>query len=100
PQLVGSHPAFTQIVGRLPAFSRTEAPVLITGETGTGKEMCARAIHHLTRRRDFPFIPVDCAAIPDHLFENELFGHARGAYTDAQTDQKGLVAIADGGTLF
>ncbi|HXB69547.1 MAG TPA: sigma-54 dependent transcriptional regulator [Candidatus Acidoferrales bacterium] len=100
PQLVGSDPAFVEILQRLRAFGRTEAPVLITGETGTGKEMCARAIHHLSPRRSFPFIPVDCAAIPDHLFENELFGHARGAYTDAQSDQKGLVSLAGGGMLF
>jgi two-component system response regulator GlrR len=62
--------------------------------------MCARAIHHVTRRRNLPFIPVDCGAIPGHLFENEVFGHARGAFTDAQREQKGLVAMADGGTLF
>jgi DNA-binding NtrC family response regulator len=73
--------------------------VLITGETGTGKEMCARAIHHLGPRRDRPFIPVDCASIPENLFENELFGHARGAYTHADGNQKGLVALAEGGTL-
>src|SRR5207247_1989977 len=69
-------------------------------ETGTGKELCARAIHHLSSRRSFPFIPVDCAALPDHLFENEFFGHARGAFTDAHAEQKGLVAMAEGGTLF
>jgi two-component system response regulator GlrR len=74
--------------------------VLITGETGTGKDLCARAIHHLSERRSRPFIPVDCGALPDHLFENELFGHARGAFTDAHLDQKGLVALAEGGTLF
>ncbi|HEV3199148.1 MAG TPA: sigma-54 dependent transcriptional regulator [Bryobacteraceae bacterium] len=100
PQLVGGDPAFVEILRQLPALGRTDAPVLITGETGTGKEMCARAIHHLTPRCSFPFIPVDCAAIPDHLFENELFGHSRGAYTDAHGEQKGLVAMADRGTLF
>ena len=74
--------------------------MLITGETGTGKELCARAIHHLSRRRDFPFIAVDCGAFPDHLFENEMFGHARGAFTDAHRDQRGLIAMAEGGTSF
>ena len=74
--------------------------MLITGETGTGKELCARAIHHLGPRRSYPFIPVDCGALPDHLFENELFGHAKGAFTDARADQRGFVAMADGGTLF
>jgi len=74
--------------------------VLITGETGTGKEMCARAIHHLSSRRDLPFIAVDCAALPEHLFESEMFGHVRGAFTDAHRDQEGLVALAGDGTLF
>ncbi len=81
-------------------LARANAPVLIVGETGTGKELCARALHHLSSRRHGPFIPVDCAALPDHLFENELFGHVRGSFTDAHRDQKGLVALAHGGTLF
>ena len=81
-------------------MARANVPVLIIGETGTGKELCARALHQLSSRRDGPFIPVDCPALPDHLLENELFGHARGAYTDAHQDQKGLVALARGGTLF
>jgi DNA-binding NtrC family response regulator len=99
-QLVGRDPAFLRVIQTLPLIAKSEVPVLITGETGTGKELCARAIHHLSRRRSFPFIAVDCSAIPDHLFENELFGHARGAYTDAHLDQKGLAAMADRGTLF
>jgi DNA-binding NtrC family response regulator len=98
--LVGRDPAFVRVVERIPLIARTPGPVLITGETGTGKEVCARAIHHLRRRRNFPFIPVDCGAIPEHLLENELFGHLRGAYTDARQDQRGLVAMAEGGTLF
>ena len=99
-QLVGVEETFTRIVDKIPLIARTEAPVLITGETGTGKEMCARAIHFLSKRRAYPFIPVDCGALPDHLFENEVFGHVRGAYTDARNDQKGLAAMADRGTLF
>jgi two-component system, NtrC family, response regulator GlrR len=98
-KLVGRDPAFVKAVEKVPRFARAHAPVLITGETGTGKEVCARALHHLSRRRSLPFIAVDCGAIPDQLFENEFFGHAKGAFTDAHRDRKGLVAIADGGTL-
>ena len=99
-QLVGSDPVFVQAIKQVPPFARSGMPVLITGETGTGKELCARAIHHLGPRRNFPFIAVDCGALPDHLVENELFGHTRGAYTDAHRDQRGLIAMAEGGTLF
>jgi DNA-binding NtrC family response regulator len=99
-QLVGNDPAFADMVQQLPLIARSDSPVLITGETGTGKELCARAIHHLGKRRHGPFVALDCGAVPDHLFENELFGHARGAFTDAHRDQKGVVAMAEGGTLF
>ena len=99
-QMVGQDPNFLRVLNQIAVFGSSEAPVLITGETGTGKEMCARMIHLISKRRSGPFIPVDCGSVPDHLFENELFGHARGAFTDAQSDQKGLVAIAQGGTLF
>ena len=99
-QLVGNDPAFVKLLRRIPAIARTDAPVLITGETGTGKEMCAQAIHCVSRRRDFPLIPVDCAGVPQELFENEMFGHARGAFTDARQEQKGLAAMAASGTLF
>jgi DNA-binding NtrC family response regulator len=99
-RLVGLDPAFVKLVEKIPLMARSNSPVLITGETGTGKELSARAIHHLSRRRDFPFIAVDCGAFPDHLFENEMFGHARGAFTDAHRDQRGLIAMANGGTLF
>jgi DNA-binding NtrC family response regulator len=99
-RLVGLDPAFVKLVEKIPLIARSNSPVLITGETGTGKELSARAIHHLSRRRDFPFIAVDCGAFPDHLFENEMFGHARGAFTDAHRDQRGLIAMAKGGTLF
>jgi DNA-binding NtrC family response regulator len=98
--MVGQDPAFLRVLSEIPVVARRDGPVLITGETGTGKELCARAVHHLSRRRNHPFIPVDCAALPDHLLENEIFGHARGAYTDAHASQKGLLALAEGGTLF
>lgn len=98
--LIGRDPVFLQTLARVPLAARSPSPVLITGETGTGKELFARAIHTFSARRALPFIPVDCASLPDHLFENELFGHARGAYTDARSDQRGLVGMANQGTLF
>jgi DNA-binding NtrC family response regulator len=99
-QMVGQHPSFQTAVQQVRIFGASHAFVLITGETGTGKELFAHAIHALSSARKGPFIPVDCAALPEHLVENELFGHRRGAFTDAHTDQKGLAAMADGGTLF
>lgn len=99
-QFVGEHPVFREAIRALPLMAKSDLPVMIAGPTGTGKELCARGIHHLSKRRTLPFIAVDCGAIPDHLFENELFGHARGAFTDAHADQKGLIALANGGTLF
>jgi two-component system response regulator GlrR len=99
-QVIGSAPAFLEVLANLSRMGPSDAPVLISGETGTGKEVCARAIHVLSRRRQGPFIPVDCGAIPEHLAESELFGHSRGAFTDAHRDHKGLVSLADGGTLF
>ncbi len=99
-EMVGRAPAFQKVVAQMSRFSDNEAPVLLTGETGTGKELGARVMHLLSRRRTGPFIPVDCGAIPEHLFENEIFGHARGAFTDARNDQQGLVALANKGTLF
>ncbi len=99
-QLVGKDPAFLRTVSQIPLLAASDAPVLLLGETGTGKELCARALHHLSVRRNFSFIPVDCGALPEHLAENELFGHTRGAFTDAHTEQKGLAGMAEGGTLF
>ena len=99
-KLVGTHETFVRAIRLVPRLAKTDATVVITGETGTGKELCAGAIHHLSARRDAPFIPVNCGAVPDQLFENELFGHRRGAFTDAHRDHKGLIAQADGGTLF
>jgi len=99
-QLIGGDPTFSHTIQQLPVFAASGVPVLITGETGTGKEVFARAIHHLSARHDGPFMTVDCAALPEHLLENELFGHAPGAFTDARQPRKGQVALADGGALF
>lgn len=98
--LVGESDVFLRTLEKIRLFARTGATVLITGETGTGKELFARAIHYHGVRRGKPFIPVNCGALPDALIENELFGHAKGAYTDAASAEKGLVAEAEGGTLF
>ena len=98
--LVGSSPPFLHVLKQVKKIARCDAPVLIEGETGTGKEMAARAIHYMSRRRDFPFIPVNCGAIPDNLLENELFGHEKGAYTDAKWAQRGLINQAERGTIF
>jgi two-component system, NtrC family, response regulator GlrR len=99
-RMVGSAPAFARLLEQISRFGPTEAPVLLTGETGTGKELCARAIHMLSPRHQGPFIPVDCGAVPEHLAESELFGHVRGAFTDAHRDHNGLASLAEGGTLF
>ncbi len=88
------------IMHRLPQLATSPSTILITGETGTGKELIARAIHYLGPRAGRPFITVDCGTIPEHLVENELFGHTRGAYTDAGAGFRGLIQEADGGTLF
>lgn len=98
-QIVAKSHAMREILCSLPTLANSQAPVLITGETGTGKELIARAIHYLGPRSGQPFITVDCGAIPEHLVENELFGHARGAFTDAGPASKGLIQEADGGTL-
>ncbi len=99
-QFVGQDSGFAGIIKSIPDIAASSAPVLLLGETGTGKELCAQAIHSLSPRHPGPFIPVECGAIPENLAENELFGHIRGAFTDAHRDQKGLVTMADGGTLF
>jgi DNA-binding NtrC family response regulator len=99
-QIIGESQAFRDALGKIPLIARCDAQVLISGETGTGKEMCARAIHYLSPRARQPFAPVNCGAIPTELIENELFGHQRGAFTDASGTQTGLIQEADGGTLF
>jgi DNA-binding NtrC family response regulator len=98
--LIGQSPLFLNTLSFIKKTSDCSAPVLIEGETGCGKEVAARAIHYLGCRKNFPFIPINCGAIPDHLFENELFGHEKGAYTDAKKSQAGLLEQANGGTVF
>ncbi|HEY0823439.1 MAG TPA: sigma 54-interacting transcriptional regulator, partial [Ramlibacter sp.] len=98
--LVGDSPAFAQQVARLPVFARYDASVLILGDTGTGKELCAQAIHYLSARAERPWVAVNCGAIPPELLEAELFGHVKGAYTSAHSARPGLVREAQGGTLF
>jgi two-component system, NtrC family, response regulator GlrR len=97
--LVGESESFVRAIKNIRPLAQSDATVLIYGETGTGKELFARAIHYHSPRRNKPFIPVNCAALPDHLFENELFGHVKGAFTDATSSDKGLIAEAEGGTL-
>ena len=97
--LVGNSLSFLQAIGDIPLLAKSDATVLIEGETGTGKELVARAIHYRSAREGKPFIPVNCGALPDHLFENELFGHIKGAFTDASSAEKGLVGEAEGGTI-
>ncbi|TFG80735.1 MAG: sigma-54-dependent Fis family transcriptional regulator [Chrysiogenales bacterium] len=99
-QILGQSPAVQKISDEIIKIAACDVNVLITGESGTGKELAARAIHYLSRRSGKPFIPVNCGAIPENLFENELFGHVRGAFTDARYSQKGLVREAEYGTLF
>jgi DNA-binding NtrC family response regulator len=100
PPLVGASPAFLDVVRLVPKLAACDATVFLQGETGTGKESIARAIHYLSARRDEAFIPVNCGAIPDHLLENGFFGHARDTFTNAQENRAARVANAAGGTLF
>lgn len=98
--MIGRSKSFRQVMALISKAAQFDVPVLIEGETGTGKELAARAIHYQGARSEGPFIPVNCGALPDSLIENELFGHRRGAFTDARIDRPGLVSLACGGTLF
>lgn len=98
--LVGQSPSFQRVIEKIPLIADCQHTVLISGETGSGKEVVARAIHYQGNRRGKPFVAVNCGALPDHLFENELFGHIKGAFTDASSTEKGLIGEAEGGTLF
>ena len=99
-KLIGDSPSFSDAKTQAVKVAQYEVSVLILGETGTGKELFARAIHYLSARADRPFIPVNCGAIPFDLIENELFGHEAGAFTGASSTKKGLIQEANGGTLF
>ncbi len=98
--IIGRSRAMAEVIRRAELVAETKSTVLITGETGTGKELVARAIHARSAQRDMPLIKVNCAAIPDTLLESELFGHVRGAFTGANTTKKGKFALADGGSIF
>ena len=100
PEIIGSGPAMTRALGLVAVAARSRATVLLSGETGTGKEVMARAIHRASPRRDGAFVAVNCAAFPDALLESELFGHVRGAFTGADHNKVGLFEAAGGGTLF
>lgn len=99
-EIIGASDAFVAFLARLRRVAGSDAPVLIEGETGSGKELGARAIHYWGGCAAGPFVAVNCGALPDHLLEAELFGHERGAFTDAKLARRGLVAEANGGTLF
>jgi Nif-specific regulatory protein len=98
--IIGDSPAMKAVFAQLERVIDTRATVCIEGETGTGKELIASAVHHQSQRRDKMFVAQNCAAMPENLLESELFGHKRGAFTSADSDKKGLFEIADGGTLF
>lgn len=98
--LVGASPAFQEITSRIREAAQVRSTVLITGETGTGKGLIARAIHERSRERDKPYQVIDCTTVPEGMVESELFGHVRGAFTGAVADKPGLIELADGGTVF
>ena len=100
PQIVGKSLAIERAKARLAVAAKSDLPVLLTGETGTGKEVFAQALHLASTRAKGPFVALNCGAIPENLFESELFGHARGAYTGAERARAGLLATAEKGTLF
>lgn len=99
-QIIGQCAAMKQLKSQILRLAVMDVPVLVQGDTGCGKELVARSLHEYSKRCDAPFVPLNCAAIPDHLAEAELFGHAKGAFTDAHQARKGKLEHADGGTLF
>jgi len=99
PEIVGDDPQLLRVFDIVRRVADTDCSVLITGETGTGKELIAQALHRASSRRDNAFVPMNCASIPENLMESELFGHAKGAFTGATSAHKGRFAVADGGTI-
>ena len=99
-QLIGESAPMKAVRGKMLRISEYKTTVLVTGESGTGKELVARAVHSLSPRKDKPFVPLNCGAIPEALMESELFGHMKGSFTDAHSNRRGLAEEADGGTLF
>lgn len=98
--IIGKSQAMLDLFQHMSRISYTPLSILINGETGVGKDLVARTIHHASDHKSGPFVPVNCGAIPAHLFESEFFGHTKGAFTGAETDREGLISLANGGTLF
>jgi DNA-binding NtrC family response regulator len=100
PQIIGKGEAISEVARKIQKVSPAKTTVLLLGESGTGKELFARALHCLSPRKDYPFVPINCAAIPRELLESELFGHERGSFTGAEARKLGKFELADGGTIF
>ncbi|MDG1851895.1 MAG: sigma 54-interacting transcriptional regulator, partial [Gammaproteobacteria bacterium] len=99
-ELVGESPAFNKMLEHIARVGKADISVLLLGESGTGKELAARAIHEASGRKDKALVTLECTGLTDSLFESELFGHIKGAFTGATSNKKGLAELADGGTLF
>ena len=100
PQMIGEHRNMQRVKALIEKVAPTQSTVMVLGETGTGKELAARAVHQLSHRADKPFVAINCGALPENLIESELFGHRKGAFTGADDHRQGLFEVADGGTLF
>ena len=99
-KMVGASPAFRQLLNSINRAAQSDISVLLQGQTGTGKELVAQALHDSSRRSEKPFVVIECTGLNDNLFESELFGHEKGAFTGATTSKKGLIEVANGGTVF
>jgi two-component system NtrC family response regulator len=99
-EIIGNTPKMKEVFGVVSLVAKTDVTVLVQGESGTGKELVARAVHYKSRRKNAPFVPINCGAIPETLLESELFGHEKGAYTGAHVQRKGKLELADNGTVF